>query len=60
MRRKRCPYCKSLNTVECNAVTKEGQWTMSGHVCDDCDKGFDTSERQKDGTWKKIPDEVRA
>lgn len=29
---------------------------MTGRVCDACDLGFDTRERQTDGTWIKVPD----
>ncbi len=55
MRRKRCPYCKSLNTAECCASSKDGPLTMTGRVCDDCDQGFDT-RHLKNGKWVKIPD----
>ncbi len=60
VRRKRCPYCKSTNTTPAVAFTKKGDWTMDGRACDDCDMSFDVSEKQADGTWKKIPNEVRA
>ncbi len=55
MRRKRCPYCKSLNTVECTGGNKTEGLTMLGRVCDDCDQGFDTRHLEN-GKWVKIPD----
>lgn len=54
-RRKRCPYCKSLNTVPYIAGTKEGLLTGEGWVCEDCDIAFNSRERQVDGEWIKIP-----
>lgn len=56
-RRKRCPYCKSLNTAECCAATKDGVLTMDGHVCDDCDMSFDI-QRFIDGKWVRVPNET--
>lgn len=54
-RRKRCPYCKSINTAEVIIASKT-EWTGILHTCDDCDQSFN-EERRVDGKWVKVPNE---
>lgn len=39
-RRLRCPYCRSLNTVEAMSNNREGTNCQFFWVCDDCDMSW--------------------
>ncbi len=56
MRRKRCPYCKSLNTAEVIIGKSGGGISGDCRVCDDCDRSFD-HQNLIDGKWVKQPND---